>query len=76
MGKRSVKAKEVLADIRAGITDLDMMEKYQLSAKGLQSLFDKMVAAKLLTEDEIQDRMSTWLDTIAIDLDALHPHEE
>ena len=76
MGKRSVKAKEVLADIRAGITDLDMMEKYQLSAKGLQSLFDKMVAARLITEDEIQDRMSTWLDTIAIDLDALNPQEE
>ena len=45
-----------------------MMEKYQLSSKGLQSLFDKMIAAGLLSPSDVTDRMSTWVDSVVVDL--------
>jgi len=68
MAKRVLKANEVLKDLRSGLTDAAMMEKYQLSSKGLQSLFDKMVAAGLLSAADVADRMSTWVDSVVVDL--------
>jgi uncharacterized protein (DUF433 family) len=41
--KVKVEAKEVLTDIRSGMTDAELMEKYGLSARGLKSLFNKLV---------------------------------
>ena len=37
-----VDAKNVLTDIRSGMTDAGLMEKYGLSDKGLKSLFQKL----------------------------------
>jgi len=48
MKKPVIDAIEALADIRAGLDDVDLMEKYNLSAKGLQSLFNKLDALGLL----------------------------
>lgn len=39
---KKIDAAEVLADIRAGIPDSDLMKKYKLSPAGLQSLFEKL----------------------------------
>ncbi len=46
--KTSVSAKAVLQDIRAGMSDPDLMEKYRLSVQGLQSLMKKMVVAGII----------------------------
>jgi len=43
-----IKAKEALADIRAGMDDISLMKKYKLSAKGLQSLFTKLGQAGII----------------------------
>lgn len=43
MSKSKINAKEVLEDLRAGFDDTHLMEKYNLSARGLQSLFKKLV---------------------------------
>lgn len=43
-----IKAKEALADIRAGMDDISLMEKYKLSAAGLQSLFKKLGQAGII----------------------------
>ncbi|MFH0825549.1 MAG: hypothetical protein V2B18_22570 [Pseudomonadota bacterium] len=49
---RTIRAQEVAADIRSGLTDRQLMEKYRLSEKGLQSLVSKLLAAGLLNRDE------------------------
>jgi uncharacterized protein (DUF433 family) len=56
MGKRQIKIREALADVRSGMTDAELMDKYQLAAKGLQSLFAKLVDAKLITIEELERR--------------------
>ncbi len=39
MVKREIRAKEALQDIRHGMNDLELMEKYKITDKGLRSLF-------------------------------------
>jgi len=56
--KRKVSAKEVVSDIRSGLTDDFLMKKYGISAKGLQSLFQKLVTGRFLTHAEIAARTS------------------
>jgi uncharacterized protein (DUF433 family) len=46
--KIKVDAKEVLNDIRSGMTDAALRQKYGLSTKGLTSMFDKLGALGLL----------------------------
>jgi hypothetical protein len=41
--KRTIKAKDIVNDIRSGLTNLQLMEKYNLSSKGLQSIFTKLI---------------------------------
>ncbi len=48
MKKKVIEAKLVLEDIRSGVSDLELMAKYKLSSKGLQSLFKKLGDAGLL----------------------------
>lgn len=48
MKKRVIEAKLALQDIRLGMSDLELMVKHKLSAKGLQSLFSKLGRAGLL----------------------------
>ena len=59
---RRVNAQEAVRDIKAGISDADLMENYRLSAKGLQDLFGQLVEAGLVAQAEI-DRRSAWIDS-------------
>ena len=54
--KKTINAKEAVADIRSGMTSSELMEKYRVSAKGLDALFGKLVAAGLLHENELNRR--------------------
>ncbi|MBI5569621.1 MAG: hypothetical protein HY914_06710 [Desulfomonile tiedjei] len=56
MAKPKIDAKSVLDDIRSGLDDAALMQKYNLSAKGLQSLFGKLVKAGLLHESYGSDK--------------------
>lgn len=58
MEKKRLSAKEVLKDIRAGMSDQELMDKYDLSPGGLQSLFEKLMKAGLLTQDHLDRRTS------------------
>lgn len=51
MAQRQVSAREVLKDVRAGMDDARLMEKYRLSSTGLQSLFQQLVEAGLLRRE-------------------------
>ncbi|MBM3298721.1 MAG: hypothetical protein FJY85_02060 [Deltaproteobacteria bacterium] len=57
--KVEVKARDVLADIRSGMTKVEFVNKYRLSGKGMQSLFEKMVLARILTQPELDHWMAS-----------------
>jgi hypothetical protein len=63
---KKVNAREALAAIKAGLGDVALLEKFQLSSNGLQSLFDKLVDSGLITQSEIDDRSSLTNRTIAL----------
>ena len=56
MNKPKIGAREAANDIRSGMTDAELMEKYHLTAKGLESLFRKLVEAKLLEQSFVSKR--------------------
>lgn len=62
--KRRISARAVVTDLRAGITDHDLMEKYSLSSKGLQSLFRKLVAANWVEPSELKNRVPSLEDSV------------
>ena len=52
MAQKKISAKEAVDDIKAGMSDDEIMKKYEISAKGLQSLLDKLLKANLLSRAE------------------------
>jgi len=70
--RKTLSAKEVVADIRAGITDESLAKKYGMSKEGLQRLFEKLVAAKAITQFELDQRLQAMHDRMR----AVNPEEE
>lgn len=68
MQKRKITAREVLQDIRAGKSDKTLMGKFDLSAQGLQSLFDKLVRAGVITQSELDQRVPLSERTVDLGL--------
>lgn len=56
--KLLINAEEALNCIRSGMSDTDLMRKYRLSVKGVQSLFTKLLTAKLISQSELEERVS------------------
>ena len=52
-----LKAKDVVNDIRSGMTDQELMEKYRLSSAGLEDLFSQLLASGVVRQFEIDERM-------------------
>jgi hypothetical protein len=71
--KREIKAKQALKDIRSGMDDLTLMEKYKITDKGLTSLFKKLVGAGLMSQRELDGRDSTFVSTVTLDFEDLGP---
>lgn len=46
-------------DLKAGLSDSELMHKYGISFQGLQDLFSKLVEAKLATQAYFQKRAMT-----------------
>lgn len=65
--KRTIKAKEIVNDIRARMTDAELMAKYSLSAKGLESIFKKLLKVKAVTRKELYGRFPFLDDTVNLD---------
>ncbi len=53
---RQIKAKEIVADIRARVSDFEIMSKYGLSLEQLEKVLEKLVVAGTIREDEIKER--------------------
>jgi putative two-component system response regulator len=69
MLKTQIHASEALRDVRAGLDDAELMAKYDISSRGLQSLFRKLIASGLLEENEIEARMRRPEESVILDLD-------
>jgi hypothetical protein len=61
--KREIKAREIVQDIRSGLTDSDLMEKYNLTDRLLQKVFNRLVDAKVISWSEIQERVRPYEDS-------------
>lgn|GEM_PF-1826885 len=76
MDKRVIKAKEVVADIRAGIDDVGLMDKYKLTARGLDSLFQKLLTAGLISRTDWTARKAGREETVElVEIEAALPKE-
>ncbi len=77
MQKRVIKAKDVVNDIREGMTDSQPMGKYGLSVKGLQGVFTKLVQAKTILPEELFDRAPVLAeDSVTVDYIRMDPRQK
>ncbi len=56
MAKRKKSAKLVITDLRAGMSNHDLMEKYNLSPEALRYVFKRLLEARLMTELQYYER--------------------
>ncbi len=70
--RRTIRARDVVQDIRSHVTDAQLMEKYHLTAKGLESLLKKLIKHNLISRSDLSWRPVGYDDTVAIDLEFLH----
>jgi hypothetical protein len=54
--KTRVNPNEAVAAIRSGMSDIELMEKYNISARGLESLFSKLIEAGEIDRAELESR--------------------
>jgi hypothetical protein len=53
---RKIKAHEIVADIRAEVSDFELMAKYELSVQELQKILTKLVDAGRIRKAELEER--------------------
>lgn len=64
MAKKTINAKEILTDIKGGMDDSALMQKYGLPEKNLQSVFKKLVDAGVLKQAELDVRASILIKSV------------
>ncbi|MGB6064403.1 MAG: PilZ domain-containing protein [Desulfomonilaceae bacterium] len=55
--KKQIPARPIVADIKAGMTNAQLMERYQVSAVTLEKVFKKLKDANLMTESDLDGRL-------------------
>jgi len=71
--KPRIDAADALFCIQGGMEDAELMKRYNLSIKGVQSLFGKLVAARLITRSELDLRSSTGQRSFVLDEQVRRP---
>ena len=66
-GRRKIPARSFVDDMRSGMPDSALMEKYKLTARGLHSAFRKLLAANVIRASELEGRQSEYDETIDVD---------
>jgi hypothetical protein len=56
--KRSIKAREIINDIRGGMNACDIMAKYRLTIKGLRAAFQQLVQSSAMSNSELDQLKS------------------
>lgn len=65
--KRTIRAKDVVNDIRAGLNDAELMGKYKVSAQGLARIFTKLIEARAVRPGELEGRFPYLDDTVNVE---------
>jgi DNA-binding response OmpR family regulator len=66
-GRPVISGSDAAICIRSGMGDLSLMKRYGISARGLRSLFTKLVASGMIQQSELDNRMSENYDWAVID---------
>ncbi len=56
MAKLKIKVKAFVSDLKSGVDDQTLMEKYNLNEQMLPKLLDQLVSAGHLSEDDLTNR--------------------
>jgi uncharacterized protein (DUF433 family) len=64
--KRRIDTKQLVADIRSNLTDVELMEKYKLSSRGLQRVFTKLVNSKAVKAEDLSGRNISYDDSVTL----------
>jgi hypothetical protein len=67
MARRKIAAGEVVNDIRSGMEDVDLMEKYKLSARGFQHALRQLVSKRALRRKELYRQSTIYADKAFIE---------
>jgi hypothetical protein len=62
--KRRVGLKAVVKDIRSGVSDEDLMAKYDLPPRGLRALFKKLLDSHLVSHSELYNTSALYRERI------------
>ncbi len=57
-----VRKEDFLIDLRAGLTEQELMNKYRLTPRGMGSLFRDLVNAEIITLTELLSRCRSQLN--------------
>jgi hypothetical protein len=63
LNKRSISAKAVVADIKNGLSDAELMNRHDLSSGQLQRIFAQLVKAGYVAQEELDGRMPQEAET-------------
>jgi hypothetical protein len=63
--KQKIKASELVKDLRDGMTNHDVMDKYGLLSEQLTEVFSKLIDAKVMSQAELSFRFPSSRRTIA-----------
>jgi hypothetical protein len=58
--KPRIRAVDVIRDIRSGMSAAELMKKYTFSSRGLHVLFRKLLEAKAMTKDELENHSALY----------------
>ncbi len=62
--RRRIVSSQILQEIRSGMGDAELKEKYKLSPKGLVRLLERLVDSKLISHSELSDRSGAYRNKV------------
>jgi len=74
--KPVIDAADALNCMKSGMDDATLMKRYNLSAKGIQSLMEKLVAAGILSQSYVDSRNPANNKSFVLDEEAKRPHAD
>ncbi len=66
MAGPKINAREVVADIREGVDDVGLVNKYKVTAGQLEQLFRKLVEKGFITQQELDNRVQFFEGTVEL----------
>ncbi len=64
-------AQDLVKDIRSGMTDQELMKKYNVSFEKLHQTFEKLMKRKAIAPGQLYGRQSFFPQTVAVEFDAV-----